>query len=198
MTAGISIREGDTGLEVEELQRRLFEMGYYFGEVAGVFGPQTRQALVNFQQSNGLTADGVAGFKTLSLLGLYGGAEYQDELRLLAAAIYSEARGEPYEGQVAVGAVIMNRVNSPLFPNTIGGVIFQAGAFEAVQDGMLPILTNAETLRAAVDAISGVDPTNGALYYWNPVTATSRWIWSIPITSTIGKHVFGTPPAATT
>ena len=115
------------------------------------------------------------------------------EEQLLARAINGEARGEPYEGQVAVGAVILNRVKDPRFPNTIAGVIYQPGAFTAVSDGQIniPIDPNSSVVKAARDALNGWDPTNGCVYYWNPATATSKWIWSRQIVKKIGKHYFG-------
>lgn len=114
------------------------------------------------------------------------------DIQLLARAINGEARGEPYEGQVAVGAVILNRVRSPLFPKTISGVIYQPGAFTAVADGQInvPIDTKSTVHKAANDAMNGWDPTNGCIYYWNPATATSKWIWSREVQIEIGKHYF--------
>jgi len=113
-----------------------------------------------------------------------------NDIMLMANAVYGEARGEPYEGQVAVAAVILNRVKSPSFPNTVSGVIFQPGAFTAVSDGQIYLTPNATAKRAAMDAVNGIDPTNGCIYYFNPATATSRWIWSRPQVITIGKHIF--------
>ena len=114
------------------------------------------------------------------------------DAQLLARAINGEARGESYEGQVAVGAVILNRVKHPSFPNSIAGVIYQPGAFTAVSDGQInvPIDNNSTVVKAAQDALNGWDPTNGAIYYFNPNTATSSWIWSRPLIKTIGKHRF--------
>ena len=114
------------------------------------------------------------------------------DIQLMARAINGEARGEPYEGQVAVGAVILNRVRSSKFPNTIAGVIYQSGAFTAVADGQInvPIAQGSTVLKAAQDAMNGWDPTGGALYYFNPNTATNKWIWSRPLIKTIGKHRF--------
>ena len=194
---------GVTGPLVNEVQQALKNRGYYTGAVDGIFGTGTYEAIVNFQRDNGLTPDGIAGASTLSALGISvgtgtsgvgetPGSNYDEDVYLLASAIHGEARGEPYEGQVAVGAVILNRVNSPQFPNSIPGVIYQRGAFDAVADGQISLTPNETAIRAAQDALNGWDPTNGALYYWNPVTATSRWIWSVPITKTIGRHVFGT------
>ena len=167
------------------------------------WGTRTYEAILEFQENNGLTPDGIAGAATLSALGIPIGtgtsgvgesalSDLEEDLFLLASIIHGEARGEPYEGQVAVGAVVLNRVASENFPNTIAEVIYQRGAFDAVADEQFYLTPNETAIRAAQDALNGWDPTNGALYYWNPVTATSRWIWSIPITTSIGRHVFGT------
>lgn len=192
---------GVTGPLVRQVQQALRDRGYYTGNVDGIFGTGTYEAILNFQRDNGLTADGIAGAATLSALGISQGTgesgisgtaeNYDEETFILASAIHGEARGEPYEGQVAVGAVILNRVDSPQFPNSIAGVVYQRGAFDAVADGQISLTPNETALRAAQDALNGWDPTNGALYYWNPATATSRWIWSVPITTRIGRHVFG-------
>lgn len=114
------------------------------------------------------------------------------DVQLIARAINGEARGEPYEDQVAVGAVILNRVKSSKFPNTIAGVIYQSGAFTAVSDGQInvPIASNSTVVKAAQDALNGWDPTGGAIYYFNPNTATNKWIWSRPQIKTIGNHIF--------
>ena len=186
-----TISWGSSGGLVEDVQVRLKELGYYKGSVDGIFGSGTYNAVQNFQRDYGLTVDGIVGNATLNALGVLSDAEITDDLYLLASAIYGEARGEPYEGQVAVGAVILNRVEDPRFPNTIYDVIYQAGAFDAVRDGQINLLPNARALQAAQDALAGWDPTGGALYYWNPSTATSSWIWTVPITYQIGNHVFG-------
>ena len=112
-------------------------------------------------------------------------------MNILASAIYGEGRGEPYTGQVAIGSVILNRVESDQFPNTVSSVVYQSGAFDSVRDGQINLTPNDTAYRAALDAINGWDPTDGALYFWNPSTATSKWIWSIPIKLQIGRHVFG-------
>lgn len=185
---------GSTGSEVRQIQTRLKDWGYYTGTVDGVYGTATRNAVVAFQRKNGLTADGVAGSATLRAIGISSGGGYgsysQSDYQLLARVISAEARGEPYTGQVAVGAVILNRVDSPLFPNTIAGVIYQPGAFTCLTDGQFnqPVVDSA--YRAAQNAINGWDPSNGALYYYNPATATSAWIRSRPIMLRIGSHVF--------
>lgn len=194
---------GISGPLVQETQQRLQERGYYNGPVDGIFGTRTYEAILAFQEANGLTPDGIAGAATLSALGIPIGSgtsgvgetvlsDLEEDLFLLASIIHGEARGEPYEGQVAVGAVVLNRVASENFPDTIAEVIYQRGAFDAVTDSQFYLTPNETAIRAAQDALNGWDPTNGALYYWNPVTATSRWIWSVPITASIGRHVFGT------
>lgn len=194
---------GTSGALVRETQQRLSELGYYGGPVDGIFGTQTYEAIIAFQEANGLLADGIAGSATLTAMGLPVGtgtsgvgetalSDLDEDLFLLASIIHGEARGEPYEGQVAVGAVVLNRVASEDFPNTIAEVIYQRGAFDAVADSQFYLTPNETAVRAAQDALNGWDPTNGALYYWNPVTATSRWIWTVPITTSIGRHVFGT------
>ena len=182
---------GTNGGLVEDVQTRLRNLGYYTVRVDGIFGSGTQSAVRRFQQDIGLTADGIVGPATLNALGILSENEITDELYQLASAIYGEARGEPYEGQVAVGAVVLNRVNDPRFPNTVSGVIYQSGAFDAVRDGQINLVPNTTALQAARDALSGVDPTGGALYYWNPTTATSSWIWTVPITYRVGNHVFG-------
>ena len=186
---------GSRGEEVSKIQTRLKSWGYFSGEVTGYYGSQTTEAVKRFQKKHGLSATGVADQKTLALIGISssssGASVSNADLELLARIISAEARGEPYIGQVAVGAVVLNRVESSSFPDSISGVIYQPGAFDAVEDKQFYLTPNETALNAARDALNGWDPTNGALYYWNPVTATSRWIWSIPITTTIGRHVFG-------
>ena len=193
---------GTRGQLVRDVQQALKNRGYYTRNVDGIYGTGTYNAIVSFQRDNGLTADGIAGEATLRALGISSGtgssgigqtgqSNIDEDLYLLASAIHGEARGEPYEGQVAVGAVILNRVSSEDFPNSIAEVVYQRGAFDAVRDGQITLTPNDTAFRAAQDALNGWDPTNGALYYWNPATATSRWIWSVPITTSIGRHVFG-------
>ncbi|WP_313529753.1 spore cortex-lytic enzyme [Anaerotignum sp.] len=191
---------GTRGELVQQTQQRLKDLGFYRGTVDGIFGEKTYEAILEFQEANNLTPDGIAGDATLNALGIITGQPSEggnlenlgeEELMLLASIIHGEARGEPHEGQVAVGAVVLNRVESPNFPNTIADVIYQEGAFDAVRDKQFYLTPNEASIQAAKDALSGWDPVEGALYYWNPATATSRWIWSIPITHTIGRHVFG-------
>ena len=196
----VSYKQGSTGDVVTKIQTRLKDWGYYKGNVDGVYGSQTTAAVKAFQKKNGLTADGIAGPKTLEAIGLPTGSSTtsssgssvsrSNDLDLLARIISAEARGEPYEGQVAVGAVVMNRVRHPSFPNTLSGVIYQPGAFTAVTDGQFdePIQDSAK--KAAQDAMNGWDPSGGAIYYYNPAKTTNAWIYSRPVVKTIGKHVF--------
>lgn len=188
---------GSNSDEVRQIQQKLKNWGYYNGAVDGIFGSKTLNAVKLFQQKNGLTVDGVAGPKTLAAMGINsssssGSASNTNsaDVNLLARLIYGEARGEVYTGQVAVGAVVMNRVKSSSFPNTISGVIYQRGAFDAVSDGQINMPVNATAKKAAQDAINGWDPSYGAIYYFNPATATNKWIWSRPLTVVIGKHRF--------
>lgn len=187
---------GSRGNEVIQIQTKLKRWGYYNGEIDGIYGSQTLAAVKLFQRKNGLTVDGIAGTKTLAAMGIYsnstssGSSSNNSNLNLLAKAVYSEARGESYKGQVAVAAVVLNRVESPSFPNTVSGVIYQPGAFTAVADGQINLTPNATARKAAQDAINGWDPTYGCIYYFNPNTATSSWIWSRPQVIQIGKHIF--------
>ena len=182
---------GSSGDEVIQIQNKLKQWGYYNGAIDGSYGSKTYQAVKNFQAKNGLMADGVAGMKTLEALGISTKkTTANNNVNLLARAISGEARGEPYEGQVAVGAVILNRVNSSKFPNTLAGVIYQSGAFDSVKDGQINMEPTSAALKAAQDALSGWDPTGGCIYFFNPSTSTSKWIWSRPIVRTIGKHCF--------
>ena len=186
---------GSTGNEVKQIQQKLKNWGYYDGSVDGVYGTQTKNAVVYFQQKNGLTADGIAGTATLSAMGIAAksssnNGQSSGDRYLLANVISAEARGEPYKGQVAVGAVILNRVKHPSFPKSIAGVCYQPGAFTAISDGQIKEAIADSAYRAADDALSGMDPSMGAIYYYNPTTATSAWIFSRPILVRIGKHVF--------
>ena len=189
-------QQGSRGEVIKTMQRKLKNWGYYKGAVDGIFGSQTREAVKYFQRKNGLKVDGIVGDKTLSALGMKGGSSssssnYSDaDVQLLAKLIYGEARGESYVGQVAVGAVVMNRIKSASFPNTMAGVIYQRYAFTAVDDGQINLTPNATARKAAQDAMNGWDPTYGAIYYYNPATATSSWIFTRKTTVTIGNHVF--------
>lgn len=187
-------RRGSVGSVVSQIQTKLRDWGYYFGDVDGIYGSKTEGAVKKFQQKNGLTADGLTGPATLEALGLPTGSTAADSnsgsLNLLARLISAEARNEPYEGQVAVGAVVLNRVKHPSFPDTIPGVIYQTGAFTCLVDGQFdkPVVDSA--YQAARDALNGWDPSGGAIYYFNPATATSQWIWSRPLITVIGGHRF--------
>lgn len=200
------LKNGSKGSEVREVQRRLKLWGYYNGSVDGVFGAGTRSAVIAFQKKNGLKADGVVGKQTYKALGMNNsyqilvGKEQNNassvngysssDVYLLAKTIYAEGRGEPYTGQVAIGAVILNRVRNSAFPNTISGVVYQKHAFTAVSDGQINLTPNDTAMKAARDAINGWDPTGGALYYYNPAIATSSWIFDRQTVTVIGKHVF--------
>lgn len=200
---------GSRGQDVKTVQWRLLQWGYYNGKVDGVFGADTSAAVRSFQRKNGLTPDGVVGPTTWAALGYQGGAtparrppasratstqaginKHSRDLNLLAQAVRAEAEGEPYTGQVAVAAVILNRVEHSSFPNTIAGVIFQPGAFESVSNGTIHRAPLKENIRAARDALNGWDPTHGAIFFWEPRKSTSKWIWSRKIHTTIGNHVF--------
>jgi N-acetylmuramoyl-L-alanine amidase len=179
--------------EIKAVQQRLSEFGYYYGPVNGVYTEQTKQAVIKFQRDYGLNAEGYIGPLTLNMLGLSTYTETSTSstnLYLLAKCVYAEARGESYQGQVAVAAVILNRVKHPSFPNTIAGVVYQPWAFTAVFDGQINLEPNQTAYSAAQDALNGWDPTYGCIYYYNPVTATNKWILSREIVVTIGKHVF--------
>lgn len=191
MSVAALSRMGSVGNEVTSIQNALKSRGYYTGAVDGIFGSKTLAAVKNFQKARGLTVDGIAGPQTLKALGVSSGGGYSsNDYNLLARIISAESRGEPYLGQVAVGAVILNRVEHPSFPDTISGVIYQNGAFSCLNDGQFyqPVSSSAYT--AARDALNGLDPSGGAIYYYNPKTATSRWIRSRPVITTIGNHVF--------
>ncbi len=183
---------GSTGSEVRNIQTRLKSWGYNIGTVDGVYGTKTEAAVKQFQRNNGLTPDGVAGPATLAKIGLPTGSSSSNNtnVNLLARVISGEARGESYTGQVAIAAVVLNRVKHSSFPNSISGVIYQPGAFTAVTDGQINITPSQSCYNAARDALNGWDPTGGSIYYYNPQTATNSWIRSRPIITQIGKHVF--------
>ena len=190
-------RYGSRGEEVKTIQTKLKRWGYYNGSIDGIYGSQTLEAVKYFQRKNGLTADGIAGPATLKAMGISSSSNSStsttansSNVNLLARLVHGEARGEPYTGQVAVAAVVLNRVKSSNFPNTISGVIYQSGAFTAVSDGQINLTPNSTSTKAAQDALNGWDPSYGAIYYFNPSTATNKWIWSRPVTVTIGKHRF--------
>ena len=189
-------RYGSSGEEVKQIQQKLKSWGYYNGSVDGIYGSKTVEAVKKFQRKNGLTADGIAGAKTLAALGINSGSSSggkkanNSDLNLLSHLVYGEARGEVYKGQVAVAATVLNRVSDSRFPNTVAGVIYQSGAYTAVSDGQINLSPDANAKKAAQDAINGWDPSLGSIYYFNPNTATSKWIWSRPQVITIGKHIF--------
>ena len=199
----VSYRQGDSGSAVTTIQTNLKRWGYFDGPVDGIYGSKTTKAVRSFQRKNGLTADGVAGSATLKALGMEqtsqnsgssqtgsSGGNASGDVALLAKVISAEARGEPYDGQVAVGAVILNRIAHPSFPNTLAGVVYEPGAFTCMVDGQIDQPIASSAYQAARDALNGADPSGGASYYFNPVTATSAWIWSRPLLTVIGKHRF--------
>lgn len=210
--SGAMLTYGSQGQNVSELQGRLKFLGFYYGNIDGSFGSKTRNSVKWFQSEFGMTVDGIVGSKTRDKLvkatknwkpktapsggkpsnisGSNAMGLSDNDLKLMANAVYGEARGEAYEGQVAVAAVILNRVKSPSFPNTSSGVIFQPGAFTAVADGQIWLEPNERARQAVQDALNGWDPSGGCLYYFNPETATSKWIWTRPQVKTIGKHIF--------
>ena len=187
---------GSRGTEVRTIQEKLKRWGYYSGSVDGIYGSQTVSAVKSFQKKNGLAVDGIAGTQTLKDMGITtsssssSSSNNSSNVNLLARVVYGEARGEPYTGQVAVAAVVLNRVKSSKFPNSISGVVYQSGAFDAVADGQINMTPDTTAKKAAQDALNGWDPSYGAIYYFNPSTATNKWIWSRPMTVTIGKHRF--------
>ncbi len=193
-TAQTLSKIGSQGEEVRQIQTKLTELGYFTSKIDGIYGEKTKAAVTRFQRDNGLTADGIAGTKTLSALGITSsggtGGFSSSDINLLARIISAESRGEPYEGQVAVGAVVLTRVEHPSFPNTLAGVIYQPGAFSAIDDGQFNEPVADSAYRAARDAINGWDPSGGAIYYYNPDRSTNKWIFSRPVITVIGKHRF--------
>ena len=191
--SAVTYQRGSSGSVVKQIQTKLKNWGYYSGEVDGVYGSATERAVKSFQQKNGLTVDGKVGPQTQQALGISGGSAAETgsgDLALLARLISAEAWGEPYNGQVAVGAVVLNRMKHPSFPNTMSGVIYQPGAFSCMGDGQFDQPVADSCYRAAQDALNGWDPSGGAIYYFNPATATSKWIWSRPLIVVIGRHRF--------
>ncbi len=197
--SAVNIVKGDTVENIQAVQTRLKDLGLYTYAIDGIWGSRTLSAVKAFQTQSNLVADGIVGSKTESALGLkltsstasdqYNSTSSAD-LDLLARCVYAEARGEPYTGQVAVAAVVLNRKSSSQFPNTISGIIYQPYAFTAVADGQINLRPDDNAYQAARDALNGWDPTNGCLYYYNPATATSKWIWSLTVELTIGRHSF--------
>lgn len=204
VTEAALLKQGSVGDEVKEVQRLLKEWGYYSGSVDGIYGSGTKKAVELFQKKNSLTVDGICGSATLAALGINPGSKpsssdsnssgankySSSDVYLLSKVIYAEGRGESYTGQVAIGAVVLNRVRSSSFPNTISGVVYQKHAFTAVSDGQINLEPDETARRAAIDAMNGWDPTYGCLYYYNPAIATSSWIFSRKTVTIIGKHVF--------
>lgn len=190
----VTYKRGSSGSVVSQIQTVLRNQGFYSGAVDGVYGSRTEAAVKKYQQRFGLKADGMAGPQTLSYMGIstQGAASGSNsgDVALLARLISAEARGEPYTGQVAVGAVVLNRMEHPSFPNTMSGVIYQSGAFTCIDDGQFNEPVADSAYKAARDAMNGWDPSGGAIYYFNPATATSKWIWSRPLITIIGKHRF--------
>ncbi|MFD3155836.1 spore cortex-lytic enzyme [Haloimpatiens sp. FM7330] len=194
----VTYKYGSKGGLVYKIQDKLKRWGYYKGSIDGIYGYQTYKAVRYFQSKNGLGVDGIVGNKTLSALGIYvktntTSTRYSSnnqDVNLLARLINGEARGEPYEGQVAVGAVVLNRVKDPRFPSTVAGVIYQPGAFTAIVDGQINANLRQSSINAARDALNGWDPSGGAVYYYNPAKTTNKWIWSRPLIKIIGKHRF--------
>ena len=193
---GATLTLGSRGERVALIQQRLKEWGDYTGAVDGVYGRGTYNAVVRFQRRNGLTADGRVGKKTAAALGvpltgtITATLYRESELSILARLVSGEARGEPYIGQVAVAAVVLKRVRSDEFPDTVSAVIFHPGAFDAVWDGQFDMTPTDSALRAARDAMNGWDPTGGCTYYYNPATATNAWIYTRDVQLTIGRHAF--------
>ena len=196
------LKQGSSGATVKTMQTKLINWGYLTGKADGIFGSKTKAAVIKFQRNNGLTADGIVGTKTAQAMGLKlsgssssnntsgGGNSSSTDLNLLARVVYGEARGEPYTGQVAVAAVVLTRVRCSSFPNTIAGVIYQSGAFDCVPDGQINLTPNQSAYNAARDALNGWDPSYGCLFYYNPRTATSKWMLSRTVKLNIGNHAF--------
>lgn len=193
------LKQGSQGDSVKTVQQKLIRWGYLKGSADGIFGAKTKAAVVAFQKKNGLTADGIIGTRTAQALGISlsgttssssSSSASSTDLNLLARVVYGEARGEPYTGQVAVAAVVLNRVRSSSFPNSVAGVVYQSGAFDCVSDGQINLTPNQSAYNAAKDALNGWDPTYGCLFYYNPRTATSKWMLSRTVKLSIGNHAF--------
>ena len=187
-----SYRRGSYGETVTEIQEKLSQWGYYSGEIDGIYGSGTEDAVRRFQEKNGLTVDGIAGTATLEAMGISDSSSTSQstDIDLLARLISAEARGEPYSGQVAVGAVVLNRIKHPSFPNSLSGVIYQPGAFSCLDDGQFYEPVAESAYRAARDAINGWDPSGGAIYYYNPDKTSNKWIRTRPVIKRIGNHLF--------
>ena len=192
-----TLKQGSRGDLVKTVQQKLIKWGYLKGSADGIFGAKTKAAVIAFQKKNGLTADGIVGTRTAQALGISlssttstSSSTSSTDLNLLARIVYGEARGEPYTGQVAVAAVVLNRVRSSSFPNSVAGVVYQSGAFDCVSDGQINLTPNRSAYNAAKDALNGWDPTYGCLFYYNPRTATSKWMLSRTVKLSIGNHAF--------
>ena len=192
-----TLKQGSRGDLVKTVQQKLIKWGYLKGSADGIFGAKTKAAVIAFQKKNGLTADGIVGTRTAQALGISlssttstSSSTSSTDLNLLARVVYGEARGEPYTGQVAVAAVVLNRVRSSSFPNSVAGVVYQSGAFDCVSDGQINLTPNRSAYNAAKDALNGWDPTYGCLFYYNPRTATSKWMLSRTVKLSIGNHAF--------
>lgn len=196
--AEIVLEVGSSGANVTKVQNRLIQYGYMTGSADGKYGEKTRDAVILFQKRNGLTMDGRVGKATAAALGVTltsstsssASTIVSADQKLLAKLVYAEARGESYKGQVAVAAVVLNRVSSSSFPNTISGVIYQTGAFSCVSNGSINNTPNDTAIRAALDAMNGWDPTNGCLYYYNPGKTSDSWIRTRTVVTVIGNHYF--------
>lgn len=194
----VVLKQGSRGDLVKKVQTRLINWGYMTGRADGIFGAKTKAGVIYFQRRNGLSPDGIVGTRTAQAMGIKltatttssGGNTSSTNLNLLARVVYGEARGEPYTGQVAVAAVVLNRVRSSSFPNSVAGVVYQSGAFDCVADGQINLSPNQSAFNAAKDALNGWDPTYGCLFYYNPRTATSKWMLSRPVKLNIGNHAF--------
>ncbi len=189
---------GSSGEEVKRVQNKLKELGYYGGKVDGIYGSGTKNAVTKFQKSVGISSDGICGPKTLLYLGLdsspttnNGNTQFSSsDVQLLAKVISAEARGESYEGQVAVGAVILNRISHPSFPDSLSGVVYQNGAFSCVNDSNWYQPVSEVSKKAAIDAINGWDPSGGAVFYYNPAKTNDKFMHSRPVLRVIGSHRF--------
>ena len=191
---------GSRGTDVQQLQKKLLQLGYQVGSADGIFGPKTETGVRNFQKDHGLKVDGLAGTKTVAELNRLTGQSTtasgtalglkSSDITLLAHVVYAEARGEPYLGQVAVAAVVLNRKADPAFPKTIADIIYQPGAFSSVNDGQINLTPSATAIKAAQEAAGGSDPSKGALFFFNPAKTTNAYIWSRPQLIQIGNHIF--------
>ena len=201
--AATVLEVGSSGEAVKSVQQKLIQWGYLSGSADGRYGEKTRAAVADFQRKNHLTADGRVGPATAAAMGvtLSGSTNSGNSTpasatiisadhRLLSKLVYAEARGESYKGQVAVAAVVLNRVASASFPNTISGVVYQSGAFSCVSNGSINNTPDATAIRAARDALNGWDPTGGCLYYYNPRATSDQWIRTRVVKTVIGNHRF--------